>query len=239
MSPGLPAGIQTNDILILFAVQQIGATGPSATVSADWTRIYVVTSGLDGGEFQGAVKQIAWWHRYDGATSPDTTVTTYFDNAHYASRIVAIRGAPTGVVPVHTYSITWDSSAFNEDVTVTGVSPTQSDNTYHLIMYSSGGAASTPAISGESGPTFAAQFQTNFDTTTTALRLWIGEKTNNPGATGTRTITDARDLGCVGHIALGTGPYLYEYSAAGGVTFGGAVPTVGINIPSGCYYGVS
>ena len=203
MTPGLPAGIQANDILVMLTAQQANAdTTAEFSVSANWTKIYVVTSAGVGG---GTLRQTVWWHRYDGSTNPGTTVTAgSAGTTHNAARIIAIRGAPTSGDPVNAYDLFWDTDAANADTVADGVRTTNATGTtFHFFTYTSGGGASTIGVSGAGNPTFTKQFQTNFDTTTTALALFTGEKSDGAGPTNFRIITSAMDLGCGGHVALG------------------------------------
>ena len=80
--PGLPADIAANDILLCFA----GDSDIVATLPMDvaWTPTAVPAYPLNA----------AHWHRYDGVTPPDTTVT-YTGAVAAAAFIVAYRGCHT------------------------------------------------------------------------------------------------------------------------------------------------
>jgi hypothetical protein len=92
MTPGLPAGIAADDILISACAQRDDV---APTMTGDWTPIYDVN--VSAGR-----RAAAWWHRYDGSTSPDTTITRAAGDSGSA-RITAFSGCITTGSPIDTF----------------------------------------------------------------------------------------------------------------------------------------
>ena len=97
IDPGLPAGIQANDILICAAACWDGNSVGS--MGADWTRIVENSNGTS------FCSMAVFWHRYDGSTTPSTTVTFSVSSADgKVGGICAFRGCKTSASPFNQQS---------------------------------------------------------------------------------------------------------------------------------------
>ena len=88
ITPGLPAGVQTDDILVCVAASQLEC---DITMGSDWTRIFIG----DGGSLSKPTLAV-FWHRYAGS-SPARAVT--FSGGRRNAGICAFRGCKTSGSP--------------------------------------------------------------------------------------------------------------------------------------------
>ena len=87
LTPGMPAGIQTGDVLLLVVNNTFTAT-TAATLSD--AQSFVAVADINSGDFGGIRAQATgFWRRYDGAGSGPTVA----DNGEFnVARIIAVRG---------------------------------------------------------------------------------------------------------------------------------------------------
>lgn len=89
---GWPAGMAANDVAI--ALWHISAVAVTGTMSSDWT---VIAQHSGGGTTS---RLAAWWHRYNGATTPSLVVSAT-GGATPIGGIAAFRGCNTLVSPIN------------------------------------------------------------------------------------------------------------------------------------------
>jgi hypothetical protein len=90
VSPGLPAGIQADDVLVCVYHT---SDQTAVTMTGDWTPVVQGNGG-------GTTSRLAvWWHRYNGVSSPSTTVTNAAGQTPIGG-IAAFRGCKTSGSPV-------------------------------------------------------------------------------------------------------------------------------------------
>ena len=87
VTPGLPTGHVTDDILLLF----VQSSNQDVTAPAGWTRLGP-HAGLGTAGAAGATRLTIFWKRHDGSES-DPTITDTGD--HTLAQIMAVRGCPT------------------------------------------------------------------------------------------------------------------------------------------------
>ena len=101
ITPALPAGLQANDILLLFvetANQTISITNQNG---GTWTQVTGSPQGTGTAGGTAATALTAFWSRYNGTQGAPTTSDS---GNHQLGRIIAIRGATTSGNP-------WDVTA--------------------------------------------------------------------------------------------------------------------------------
>ena len=91
ITPGLPAGHTTNDILLLF----VQSNNQAATAPAGYTKLGP-SLGIGTAAAAGATRLTVFWKR-DGGSETDPTVTDTGD--HTLGQIMGIRGCPTSGDP--------------------------------------------------------------------------------------------------------------------------------------------
>lgn len=165
ITPTLPSGIATNDILLLFietANQAITIPTPNG---GTWTQ---VTNSPQGTGTAGgtAARLTVFWSRYNGTQGAPTTSDS---GSHQAGQIVAIRGATTSGNP-------WD-------VTAGGVQGTASSSA--SIPGATTSVANTLIITaiGTSGPQSAGS--SNFSAWTNSNLSSLTERADRTGTVGT------------------------------------------------------
>ncbi len=107
ITPALPSGIATNDILLLFldtSNQTITIPTPNG---GTWTQVTNSPQGTGTGGSSGSVALTVFWSRYNGTQGAPTTSDS---GDHQIGRIIAIRGATTSGNP-------WDVTAGGVDAT--------------------------------------------------------------------------------------------------------------------------
>jgi hypothetical protein len=113
ITPGIPASIAANDILIMA---YHGSDQVAVTVDAAWTA--AVTQANGGGTTS---RMGVWWHRYDGVTPPSALITHTAGVTPIAG-IAAFRGCKTSGSPINvagTIAGGTDASMEHSTVTVT------------------------------------------------------------------------------------------------------------------------
>jgi len=94
ITPALPGGIATNDILLLFLETANQAISISNQNGGTWTE--VTNSPQSVGSGSSATRITVFWSRYNGTQGAPTTSDS---GDHQAGRIIAIRGATTSGDP--------------------------------------------------------------------------------------------------------------------------------------------
>ena len=107
ITPALPAGIATNDILLLFLETANQAISIPNQNGGTWTEVTNSPQGTGTAAGSGATRLTAFWSRYNGSQGAPTTSDS---GNHQLGRIVAIRGAATSGNP-------WDVTAGGVDAT--------------------------------------------------------------------------------------------------------------------------
>ncbi|MDJ0950954.1 MAG: hypothetical protein QNJ94_18740 [Alphaproteobacteria bacterium] len=127
VTPGLPAGLQDDDILILH-IEGEGEDGnaDSAPTGGDWTAIDGGTGSVASGTTGAADKtrHTLYWHRYDSASPPNRSVPDA--GQHTGAIITAWRGCKTTGSPIHQTQSS-SSSSNNSSISVTGVTTSVND----------------------------------------------------------------------------------------------------------------
>ncbi len=107
ITPALPSGITTNDILLLF----LDTSNQSITIptpnGGTWTQVTNSPQGTGTGGSSGSVALTVFWSRYNGTQGAPTTSDS---GDHQIGRMIAIRGATTSGNP-------WDVTAGGVDAT--------------------------------------------------------------------------------------------------------------------------
>ncbi len=101
ITPALPAGIATNDILLLFLETANQAISISNQNGGTWTAVANSPQGTGTAGGSNATRLTVFWSRYNGTQGAPTTSDS---GNHQLGRIVAIRGAATSGNP-------WDVTA--------------------------------------------------------------------------------------------------------------------------------
>lgn len=130
-TPGLPTGLQTNDILVcLFATMAL--TNTVTEMHPDWT---LITNHWTG----HGIYMAAWWHRYNGVDPASRTVTNYTDRTTL-SRISAYRGCTTTGSPIDSVGY---RAAANSGTTITNLTTTVVASGALLVAVSASEGANT------------------------------------------------------------------------------------------------
>jgi len=101
ITPALPAGIATNDILLLFLETANQAISISNQNGGTWAEVTGSPQGTGTAGGSSATRLTAFWSRYNGSQGAPTASDS---GNHQLGRIVAIRGAATSGNP-------WDVTA--------------------------------------------------------------------------------------------------------------------------------
>ena len=101
ITPALPAGIATNDILLLFLETANEAITIPTPNGGTWTAVTNSPQGTGTAGSTSATRLTVFWSRYNGTQGAPTTSDS---GDHQAGRIIAIRGAATSGNP-------WDVTA--------------------------------------------------------------------------------------------------------------------------------
>ena len=101
ITPALPAGIATNDILLLFLETANQAISISNQNGGTWAAVASSPQGTGTAGGTAATRLTAFWSRYNGTQGAPTTSDS---GDHQLGRIIALRGAATSGNP-------WDVTA--------------------------------------------------------------------------------------------------------------------------------
>jgi len=101
ITPALPAGIATNDILLLFLETANEAISISNQNGGTWTAVASSPQGTGTAGGTSATRLTAFWSRYNGTQGAPTTSDS---GNHQIGRMIAIRGCATSGDP-------WDVTA--------------------------------------------------------------------------------------------------------------------------------
>ena len=101
ITPALPAGLQTNDILLLFLETANQAISISNQNGGTWTQVTNSPQGTGTAGGSSATRLTVFWSRYNGTQGAPTTSDS---GNHQLGRMIAIRGATTSGDP-------WDVTA--------------------------------------------------------------------------------------------------------------------------------
>jgi len=96
ITPALPAGIATNDILLLLLETANEAISISNQNGGTWTAVANSPQGYGTAAASNAVRLTVFWSRYNGTQGAPTTSDS---GNHQLGRIIAIRGAVTSGDP--------------------------------------------------------------------------------------------------------------------------------------------
>ncbi len=107
ISPALPSGLQTNDILLLFLETANQTISISNQNGGTWTQVTGSPQGTGTAGGSSATCLTAFWSRYNGSQGAPTTSDS---GNHQLGRMIAIRGATTSGNP-------WDVEAGGVDAT--------------------------------------------------------------------------------------------------------------------------
>ena len=108
ITPALPAGIVTNDILLLFLETANQAISISNQNGGTWTAVASSPQGTGTAGGTAATRLTVFWSRYNGAQGAPTTSDS---GNHQVGRIIAVRGCATSGSP-------WDVTAGGVEATV-------------------------------------------------------------------------------------------------------------------------
>ena len=108
ITPALPAGIASNDILLLFLETANEAISIANQNGGTWTEVTNSPQGTGSGAGSGATRLTVFWSRYNGTQGAPTTSDS---GNHQLGRVVALRGCATSGNP-------WDVTAGGVDATV-------------------------------------------------------------------------------------------------------------------------
>ena len=98
ITPALPSGIATNDILLLFLNTSNQAISISNQNGGTWTQVTNSPQGTGTGGSSGSVALTVFWSRYNGTQGAPTTSDS---GDHQIGRMIAIRGATTSGDPTN------------------------------------------------------------------------------------------------------------------------------------------
>lgn len=144
VTPPLPTGLQTNDILLLFvetANQAITIPTPNGGV---WTAVTLSPQGTGTAGAAGATRLTVFWSRYNGTQGAPTTSDS---GDHQFAQIIAYRGVTTTGNP---WDITADSvlAPSSSAVTLPGVTTTVTDTLIVLAVANDTDVNNTAQTSG-------------------------------------------------------------------------------------------
>ena len=106
ITPALPSGIATNDILLLFLNTSDQSISISNQNGGTWAQVGTMQGTGTGGS-SGSVGLTVYWSRYNGTQGAPTTSDS---GDHQIGRMIAVRGATTSGNP-------WDVTAGSVDAT--------------------------------------------------------------------------------------------------------------------------
>ena len=165
ITPALPSGIATNDILLLFLNTSNQTISISNQNGGTWTQVTNSPQGTGTGGSSGSVALTVFWSRYNGTQGAPTTSDS---GDHQIGRMIAIRGATTSGNP-------WDvtagssNSTSSTSATIPGATTTVA-NTLVVVACATG----LPNTTGTS----------NFSTWTNSNLSSLTERTDNTQAVG-------------------------------------------------------
>ncbi len=107
ITPALPSGIATNDILLLFLETANQTISISNQNGGAWSQVTNSPQGTGTGGSSGSTALTVFWSRYNGSQGAPTTSSS---GNHQIGRMIAIRGATTSGNP-------WDVTAGGVDAT--------------------------------------------------------------------------------------------------------------------------
>ncbi len=107
ITPALPSGLQTNDILLLFLETANQTISISNQNGGTWTQVTGSPQGTGTAGGTAATSLTVFWSRYNGTQGAPTTSDS---GDHQLGRMIAIRGATTSGNP-------WDVEAGGVDAT--------------------------------------------------------------------------------------------------------------------------
>ncbi|MEN6387268.1 MAG: glycoside hydrolase family 9 protein [Phycisphaerales bacterium] len=96
ITPALPSGIATNDILVLFVETANQAVSISNQNGGTWTQVTNSPQGTGTAGGTAAARLTAFWSRYNGTQGAPTVSDS---GNHQLGRMIAVRGATTSGTP--------------------------------------------------------------------------------------------------------------------------------------------
>lgn len=182
VTPGLPAGIQANDILVLVIS---AADNVVVTLPAAYTKKLETNSGATG-------RQTIAWARATGSDSAPLVTHGGAGNA-IGARIHAYRGCVTSGDPFSATSANAVAQGTGVTLTATTITPANNEFTLFIASYFDNVTSNFPdTLSGWSGtnPTFTERTDDSTNGLNTAgWGMGIADGTSNGSATGSRTTT--------------------------------------------------
>ena len=183
ITPALPTGIATNDILLLFLETANQAITISNQNGGTWTAVANSPQGTGTAGSTSATRLTVFWSRYNGTQGNPTTSDS---GDHQAGRIIAIRGAATSGNP-------WDVTAGG----VEAVSDTSAS-----IPGATTTVANTLAVTAIATSLPDSTSTTNFSAWTNANLTSITERVDNARSSG-----NGGAIGIATGIRAATGAY--------------------------------
>lgn len=168
ITPSLPSGIQTNDILLLFVETPNRAVTITEANGGTWSEVANSPQGTGTAGFSAATRLTVFWSRYNGSQGAPTATAASSDQA--IGQIIAVRGAAAAGNP-------WDVTSGNVASTASA-------------SYSITGATTTVpntlvvAVVANTTDTTVAQTSTWVNSNLTSLTERIDNNTNTGGGGG-------------------------------------------------------
>jgi len=183
ITPALPAGLQANDILLLFLETANQAISISNQNGGTWAQVTNSPQGYGTAGASNATRLTVSWSRYNGTQGAPTTSDS---GNHQLGRIIAIRGATTSGNP-------WDVTAGGTESTAdtSGAIPGATTTVANTLVVAAI-ATSLPDTSGT----------TNFSAWANADLTGITERTDN-----TRSAGNGGGLGVATGVKATAGAY--------------------------------
>jgi PKD repeat protein len=178
ITPGLPAGIQTNDILLLFLETANQTITISNQNGGTWAQVTGSPQGTGTVGGSSSTMLTVFWSRYNGTQGAPTASDS---GNHQIGRIIAVRGCPTSGNP-------WDVTAGGVDATedTSGSIPGATTTVANTLVVTAI-ASSRPDLNG----TAAFSAWTNANLTGLTERVDNTTTSSNGGGIGVATGTKA------------------------------------------------
>ena len=183
ITPALPAGIQVNDILLLFLETSNQAITIATANGGAWTEVAGSPQGTGTAVTSTATRLTVFWSRYNGTQGAPTTSDS---GDHQVGRIIAVRGVVTSGNP-------WDVTAGGVDAAA---------NTTGAIPGATTTVANTLVVTGIATALPDSTTTANFGTWTNAGLATLTERIDNTTANG-----DGGGLGIATGGRAATGAY--------------------------------
>lgn len=185
INPGLPTGLQANDIMLLFVFLPDNNT---VDIPSGWAHVTNSPAVHNSAASFGTVQLAVLWKRATGSDSaPSVSDSGPASLGIIAARISAFRGVVTSGNP-------WDATgkdtndAVNADPSITGITTTVAETLVVVVNAATCDASSSYSSWTNANLTsFTERFDSNFNSGINILGMATGTKTT-AGAIGTTTI---------------------------------------------------